>query len=158
MLMVPAATAGDVEIWPLIRDSGAMGRFVLLLLAVFSVISWGIIAERWRVFRKAERETESFLEQFKKGGGLAAIQDATTTLRESPLAHVFRAGFREISLNPPPGGAPQGDARNALHHRSRAREDARSFRMGLCSLRTHLEQIRRSRFIWLLRSQRQNQV
>jgi biopolymer transport protein TolQ len=114
MLMIPAATAGEVEIWPLIRDSGAMGRFVLLVLSVFSVVSWGIIAERWRVFRRAEKETEAFLEKFRKGGGLAAIQDATTTLRESPLAHVFRAGFREISLNPPPGGAPQGDELDAL--------------------------------------------
>jgi biopolymer transport protein TolQ len=104
MLMVPAATAGEVEIWALIRDSGAMGRFVLLVLALFSVVSWGIIAERFRTFR----------DRFRKGGGLAAIRDATTTLRESPLAEVFRAGFREISLNPPPGGAPEGDELDAL--------------------------------------------
>jgi len=114
MLMVPAATAGEVEIWALIRDSGAMGRFVLLVLAVFSVVSWGTIAERFRTFRRAEKDTEAFLEQFRKGGGLAAIRDATTTLRESPLAEVFRAGFREISLNPPPGGAPVGDELDAL--------------------------------------------
>ncbi len=114
MLMVPAATAGEVEIWALIRDSGAMGRFVLLVLSVFSVVSWGIIAERFRTFRRAEKDTEAFLEQFRKGGGLAAIRDATTTLRESPLAEVFRAGFREISLNPPAGGAPAGDELDAL--------------------------------------------
>ena len=114
MLMVPAATAGEVEIWALIRDSGAMGRFVLLVLAVFSVVSWGIIAERLRTFRRAEKESETFLDRFRKGGGLAAIRDATTTLRDSPLAEVFRAGFREISLNPPPGGAPQGDELEAL--------------------------------------------
>jgi len=40
---------------------------------------------------------------------LAAIQDATTTLVASPLAHLFRAAFREISLNPPPAeGADPG--------------------------------------------------
>jgi biopolymer transport protein TolQ len=115
MLLLVTATQGDVELWSLVRDSGAMARFVLLVLAVFSVVSWGIIAERFRTFRRAERETDLFLEQFRKGGGLAAIQDATTTLRQSPLAVVFRAGFREISLNPPPAGsAITGEALDAL--------------------------------------------
>lgn len=82
--------------------SGAMAKFVLLVLLAFSVGSWAIIAERWRAFGRAQRETQAFLERFKKGGGLAAIQDGTATLNASPLAHLFRAAFREISLNPPP--------------------------------------------------------
>jgi biopolymer transport protein TolQ len=82
-----------------------MAKFILFVLLVFSVVSWGIIAERWRAFARAERETDRFLDRFKKGGGLAAIQDATAALSSSPLAHLFRAAFREISLNPPP---PQG--------------------------------------------------
>lgn len=115
MPFAAAAAAGQVEIWSLLRESGAMGRFVLTVLLVFSVVSWGIIAERFRTFRRAERETDSFLVHFRRGGGLAAIQDATTTLRESPLAEVFRAGFREISLNPPTSGtAFVGDELEAL--------------------------------------------
>ena len=78
-----------------------MAKFVLLILLGFSVASWGIIAERWRSFNRAQRESDLFLDQFKNGGGLAAIQDATNTLRASPLANLFRAAFREISLNPP---------------------------------------------------------
>ncbi len=115
MPFLAAGAAGQVEIWSLLRESGAMGRFVLTVLLVFSVVSWGIIAERFRTFRKAERETDAFLAHFRRGGGLAGIQDATTTLRESPLAEVFRAGFREISLNPPASGtAPVGDELDAL--------------------------------------------
>ena len=115
MPFLAAGAAGQVEIWSLLRESGAMGRFVLTVLLVFSVVSWGIIAERFRTFRKAERETDAFLAHFRRGGGLAGIQDATTTLRESPLAEVFRAGFREISLNPPASGtAPVGDELEAL--------------------------------------------
>ncbi len=104
MPLLLAAGAGDLDIWTLVGNTGLMAKFVLLVLAILSVVCWGIIAERFRTFRRAERETGSFLEQFRKGGGLAAIQDATTTLRQSPLADVFRAGFREISLNPPPAG------------------------------------------------------
>jgi biopolymer transport protein TolQ len=82
--------------------SGPMAKLVLFVLLGFSVVSWGIMAERWRAFKRAQRESDVFLDRFKKGGGLAAIQDATAPLRASPLAHLFRAAFREISLNPPP--------------------------------------------------------
>jgi biopolymer transport protein TolQ len=90
-------------------DAGPMAKFVLLVLAFFSVVSWGIIAERYRRFRRAEEESRQFLDRFHQGGGLAAIQDDTKNLKWSPIADVYRAGFREISLNPP---AESGQARS----------------------------------------------
>jgi biopolymer transport protein TolQ len=87
-------------------DAGPMAKFVLLVLAFFSVVSWGIIAERYRRFRRAEEQSHRFLERFHQGGGLAAIQDDTKNLKWSPAADVFRAGFREISLNPPAESGP----------------------------------------------------
>ena len=86
-------------------DSGSMAKVVLLILLVFSIVSWAIMAERFRAFGRAASESERFLERFRKGGGLASIQDATASLQASPLAHLFRAAFREISLNPPVSGA-----------------------------------------------------
>lgn len=99
-----AVQAGDLNVWSLVMESGPMAKFVLLVLIAFSVMSWGVIAERWHTFRSAERESDLFLKKFSAGGGLASIQDATQSLRRSPLASIFRAGFREISLNPPPTG------------------------------------------------------
>src|SRR5258706_472472 len=91
-----------------------MAKFVLLILLGFSVGSWGIIAERWRAFKRAQRESDTFLDRFKKGGGLATIQAQTVTLQASPLANLFRAAFREISLNPPPQGGADPDTVTAL--------------------------------------------
>jgi biopolymer transport protein TolQ len=102
LLMAQAATGLDV--FSLVRESGPMAAFVLLVLSVFSVVSWGITAERFVRFRRAEAESRAFLERFHEGGALPAIQDATAHLRASPLADVYRAGFREISLNPPAAG------------------------------------------------------
>ena len=99
-----AASTGSLDVLSLVMDSGPMAKFVLLVLAFFSVVSWGIMAERLRTFRRAERQSDLFLERFRKAGGLAATQDATSDLGHSPTADVFRAGFREISLNPPPTG------------------------------------------------------
>ena len=106
--MIPAAVGagtGGLDVWSLVWHAGPMAKFVLAILAVFSVASWGIMAERHRRFRRAEQESESFLEVFHEGGGLAATHDQTKDLKWSPVADIFRAGFREISLNPPPTGA-----------------------------------------------------
>jgi biopolymer transport protein TolQ len=91
-----------------------MAKLVLAVLVGFSVISWGIVVERWRRFRRAEGQTDTFLDRFHQGGGLAAIQDQTAELKWSPVAEVYRAGFREISLNPVSDGAVRGEALEAV--------------------------------------------
>lgn len=117
-MAVPAFLAqatGSLDVWSLVMHAGPMAKFVLLVLAFFSVASWGILAERFRTYRAAERESAAFLDYFRKGTGLAQIHDKTASLTHSPVADVFRAGFREISLNPPPaGGALESNSLEAL--------------------------------------------
>ena len=103
-----------LDVWSAVMSAGPMGKFVLGVLALFSVVSWGIIAERWRTFRRAERDSERFLERFHRGGGLSAIKDDVRGFERSPLAQVFLAGFREISLNPPAAGTVSGDEIDSL--------------------------------------------
>ena len=110
-----ASSVSGLHVWSLVMDAGPMAKFVLLVLAVFSIVSWGIATERFVRFRRAELQTRAFLERFHKGGGLAAIQDETADLSWSPHADIFRAVFREISLNPPPPGEEwQGRQLDAL--------------------------------------------
>jgi biopolymer transport protein TolQ len=105
----------SLDVWSLVMDAGPMAKFVLFVLAVFSVVSWGLAAERLRRFRRAERDSNAFLARFRTGGGLAAIHDETTSTLASPLAQIYRAGFREISLNPPPEGTSwHGDQLEAV--------------------------------------------
>lgn len=98
------ATASGLDVWSLVMDAGLMAKVVLLVLALFSVVSWALAAERLSRFRRAEGESVAFLARFHEGGGLAGIHDETRDLQTSPLAQIYRAGFREISLNPPPEG------------------------------------------------------
>ena len=106
MSVTLATTPGGLDVWSLVMEAGPMAKFVLLVLAGFSIASWSIIAERLRRFRRAEAESRLFLERFHQGGGLAAIHDDIARLTWSPLADIYRAGFREISLNPPADGGP----------------------------------------------------
>lgn len=104
LAQLASPSSSGLDVWSLVMDSGPMAKFVLLVLALFSVVSWGIAAERYLRFRRAEEQSRTFLARFEKGGGLAAIQDDTANLQWSPHADIFRAVFREISLNPPPEG------------------------------------------------------
>ncbi len=110
-----AAASGSLDVWSLVWQSGPMAKLVLFVLLVFSVLSWGIIAERFRIFRRAETESDAFLSRFNEGGPLDAILGEAAGFAASPVADVFRAGFREITLNPPPKGVPlEGAALQAI--------------------------------------------
>jgi biopolymer transport protein TolQ len=113
--LVLATARTGLDVWTLVMESGPMAKLVLLVLAGFSIASWGVMAERHRRFRRAEGESRSFLGEFHGEKGLAAIGDEAAALQWSPLAQIYRSGFREISLNPPPqGGGLHGPALDAL--------------------------------------------
>ena len=65
------------------------------------------MAERFRTFRRAERESDAFLDALQRGRSARRdpARDAAR-LATSPVADVFRAGFREITLNPVANGRP----------------------------------------------------
>jgi len=95
-MLLAATPAPSATVLDLVRQSGPMARTVLLVLLGVSVVSWGIIAERWRTFRKAESETETFLERFREGGKLSELREACEPARFSPVVALFKAGFMEL--------------------------------------------------------------
>lgn len=66
-------------------------RFVLGILLIFSIWSWGIILSKSLLLRKIRRETETFWKIFHRGKSLPAISTALETLRFTPLVPVFQA-------------------------------------------------------------------
>jgi biopolymer transport protein TolQ len=83
--------------WQMLLGVGPVEWVVLILLTVVSIVCWGIIAERWVTFRKAERQTDSFLERFRSGASLAELRDFVEPLAYSPVVALFKAAFSEIS-------------------------------------------------------------
>jgi biopolymer transport protein TolQ len=80
----------------MVTGSGAVVQGVLLLLLAFSVVSWAIIFNKWRQMRRAERESDRFIDIFWDAKNLTAINTASLDLKESPVAQVFRAGYQEL--------------------------------------------------------------
>jgi biopolymer transport protein TolQ len=91
-----AEGAPRIELWHLMLGSGWIVRLVLLSLVGCSIGSWGIAVAKEREMRQANEQTTRFTDVFWDAKNLAAIQAASSDLRESPVAQVFRAGHQEL--------------------------------------------------------------
>jgi biopolymer transport protein TolQ len=91
--LAPARQHGILE---LVAGSGPVVQGVLYLLVFFSVVSWGIIFYKFRQVRRAENESEKFIEIFWDSRNLSSIHDSSRDLKSSPVAQVFRSGYDEL--------------------------------------------------------------
>ncbi len=84
------------EVLQLIADTGLVARIVLLILLVFSVLSWAIIFQKYRSFKAARIESREFLTIFRRSKKLSEIRASCQSLKASPLVEVFLGGYKEI--------------------------------------------------------------
>lgn len=76
--------------------SGVVGKAVLGLLLLFSLISWAEIIIVWQRFNRSQRASRKFIGVFRKAKRLADVQPALGMLAPSALVGLFRAGYAEI--------------------------------------------------------------
>lgn len=88
----------------LVLSAGPVAKFVLALLALFSVVCWALIVEKWWEFRKVRSESVTFLRIFREGRRLAAVYVGARKHRDSPLAQLYMAGCQEAA-----GGVAGGE-------------------------------------------------
>src|SRR6059058_3295760 len=77
-------------------QAGGMAKFILALLALFSIGSWAIILGKLVQFRRADRQTSKFLEAFHRSQRFSEVNAQSTKLGASPLVGIFQAGYAEI--------------------------------------------------------------
>src|ERR1700731_2696633 len=83
------------EVLDLLTSTGAVAKFVLLILLAFSLISWGIILTKWSLLRRARVQSGRFLRAFRKAQRLQDIATVADQFRPTPLVGVFEGGFQE---------------------------------------------------------------
>ena len=97
----PEAGSGELarntDVVSLIADATALGKIVLLILLVFSAISWAVIFYKLYVFRRAERQSATFLGVFRKSAKFSEVQAVCPTLTASPLVGLFQSGYAELN-------------------------------------------------------------
>src|SRR5262245_1448672 len=94
---VPGSGGVNGGIAELILSAGPVAKFVLILLALFSVFCWALIVEKWWEFRKIRRDTTSFVRIFREARRFSAVYAAAKKHRESPLAQLYLAGGQELA-------------------------------------------------------------
>ena len=67
-------------------------KIVLILLLIFSLVSWVLIFWKWSEFRRIREEGDEFVRQMESSAGLADIFTALRGLEESPYTRVFHQG------------------------------------------------------------------
>jgi biopolymer transport protein TolQ len=83
------------EIANLLWQSGPVAKAVLVILALFSLLSWSIILSKWGSFRRARVQSGRFLRAFRKAQRLQDIAAVADQFTPSPLAVVFQGGYEE---------------------------------------------------------------
>ena len=98
------------DVLSLIARSGSVSKVILLLLALFSIASWGIIFFKIWQFRRVGSQTDRFLDVFRQSSKFSEVQSVCRSLAHSPLVGVFLAGYVELNgqirQNGPPEGRP----------------------------------------------------
>lgn len=107
----PAVSRTDII--SLITSAGPAVKAVMIILLLFSAISWGIIVYKKQQFRRAARHTSQFLDTFRKSTRFSEVNNIAGTVAASPLVGLFQAGYTELNaqLRGPgaeskPGAAP----------------------------------------------------
>jgi len=88
----------------LIMNSSMMIKVTLLLLIFFSVVSWAIIASKFRQLKRAKDRSNRFYQLFWQSKSIDAIV-SKGKFRKSPAFNVFKSGVDTLRENHTPNMA-----------------------------------------------------
>ncbi len=93
-------TPSGLSAWNLIADASPLVKLILILLAFASVVCWAIIFTKIKMLKKAHDDNQAFLEHFWNSKALEEIHEKVDNFPDSPVAKVFKAGYRELRKLP----------------------------------------------------------
>jgi biopolymer transport protein TolQ len=94
----PDTGPGGVDFVKLIADSNWFSKSVLLILLLFSAVSWGITLYKIWQYRAAARDSGTFLQVFRKSTKFSEVQSICASVARSPLVGIFQAGYAELNM------------------------------------------------------------
>jgi len=78
------------------RTSG-FALSILVILLIFSLVSWTIIVRKWLTFRAIDQQSRAFVAVFRKSSRLSEVGSASELYRKTPLSGLFAAGYQELN-------------------------------------------------------------
>jgi biopolymer transport protein TolQ len=105
LLETVAAAPFGGSFFGLLSHISGFAWIILLLLLLFSLLSWSIIFRKWLTFKQVAQKSQAFVDVFRKSSRLSEVASACALYRGTPLSGIFTAGYQELnttiqSLNP----------------------------------------------------------
>lgn len=94
----------------LLTGAGIVVKFVLILLGLFSVVSWAIILFKLFQIHRANSESGRFMDFFWKSKRFDAIASQADRFVNSPLTVLFNEGYNELKKVVEPASKSEGSA------------------------------------------------
>ena len=85
------------NIGAMIVDADPVVKFVMLVLLIFSIFSWGIILQKWIGLSRARTRARVILEAVSRPSSMAKIQDTVQRAGDCPVAGLFHEAQDEIN-------------------------------------------------------------
>ena len=90
-------TAESLGLLYMLRDAGPIVKLVMLLLLIFSIVSWAIVFIKFKYIRKAQKDSGEFIEIFWTCKNLADAFAKAKALQGSPVARIFLTAYMEMA-------------------------------------------------------------
>jgi biopolymer transport protein TolQ len=104
----PSAPFGGSFFGMLSHVSG-FALVILLLLLLFSILSWTIIVRKWLTFRRISQRSAEFVDIFRKSARLSEVAAACEQHQDTPLSGMFSAGYQELNAQIRTAQSPDPD-------------------------------------------------
>ncbi|NIM14446.1 MAG: protein TolQ [Candidatus Aminicenantes bacterium] len=91
-----ASQSGDII--ALISEATLVGKLTLLILLIFSVVSWAVIIFKLSEYAKAKANSQKFIQFFRKTKNFSAINRFAASFQNNPLAVIYKYGYKELSM------------------------------------------------------------
>ncbi len=86
----------DLGTWSIISKADPMVKLVLVILLIFSLISWAIIVFKFLALFRARMTSDSFVKFFWNASSFEEANGGLGRYKSAPVAQVFRAGYAEM--------------------------------------------------------------
>ena len=97
LLILAQSTAFSGGIRGLLSHVSGVAMGVLVVLALFSLVSWAIILYKGMSLQRAYSQSKTFLDVFRKSTKFSEVNSVCVQLQASPLVGVFQAGYQEVN-------------------------------------------------------------
>ena len=71
-------------------------KSVIIILIAASVFSWALIFEKYKLFKRIEKSTQSFEEKFWKSRSAESFYNSLVNKEKDPLANIFQSAMAEL--------------------------------------------------------------